>query len=184
MDPKLLGPLLFGALIVLMIFRRARRSFGRQPVNTARLSLRAAVLCVLGVLLASTIWRDVRLIEALAAGILGGAVLGLLGLRHTRFEATEQGRFYTPHTYIGVLVLALFVGRLVYRLAIGYAGSPGMHAALGGGGAPASPLAAYGRSPLTLALIGLPIGYYVLYNIGVLRKSRALAEQPPGTAGV
>ena len=127
-------------------------------------------------MLAAAIWREPLLVEALGAGILGGALLGLLGLRYTRFEATEQGRFYTPHTYIGVIVLALFVGRLVYRLAVQSAVGPGQFGAAG-----ANPLAIYEHNPLTLTIIGLPIGYYALYNLGVLRKSRALA-QSPGTA--
>lgn len=175
MDPKLLGPLLLVAVVLLLMYRRVRRSFGRQVVNTARLSLRAGVLCLLGVMLASVIWRQSLLVEALGAGILAGALLGLLGLRYTRFEATEQGRFYTPHTYIGVLVLALFVGRLVYRLAVQSILAPGHY------GPGANPLAIYEQNPLTLTIIGLPIGYYALYNFGVLRKSRTLA-QSPGTA--
>jgi hypothetical protein len=179
MDPKLLGPLLLGAVTLLLMYRRVRRSFGRQSVNTARLSIRATVLGLLGVLLATAVWRDYHLVTALALGIVAGAILALVGLRHTRFETTGQDRFYTPHTYIGVLVLALFVGRLVYRLAVNSTAAPALHGAAGG--AP-NPLAMYGHNPLTLTIIGLPIGYYVLYNLGVLRKSRALAEHPPGTA--
>jgi hypothetical protein len=181
MDPKYLGPLLLLAVVAFLMYRRVRRSFGRQTVNTARLSIRAAVLAALGVLLASVIWRDYQLVEALGAGILGGALLGLLGLRHTRFESTEQGRFYTPHTYIGVLVLALFVGRLVYRMAVRSAVAPALS---GAAGAAVNPLAIYEHNPLTLTIVGLPIGYYVLYNLGVLRKSRALAGQAPGTANL
>jgi len=182
MDPKMLGPLLLGAVVLLFIYLRVRRNFGRQTVNTARLTVRAVALCGLGALLASAIWRNAPLVQALGLGVLGGALLGLIGLRYTRFEATDQGRFYTPHTYIGVLVLALFVGRLIYRLALGSPGAQTMQAAAAGAG---NPLAIYERSPLTLTIIGLPIGYYVLYNLGVLRKSRALAAgEPPGTAGL
>lgn len=179
MDPKLLSPLLLGVVAILLLYRRVRRSFGRQSVSTARLTIRATVLGLLGVLLVSAIWRDYHLVEALALGLVAGAVLALIGLRHTRFETTGQGRFYTPHTYIGVLVLALFVGRLIYRLAVSSAAAPALQGAARG--AP-NPLAIYEHNPLTLTIIGLPIGYYVLYNLGVLRKSRALAEQPPGTA--
>jgi hypothetical protein len=45
-----------------------------------------------------------------------------------------------------------------------------------------NPLAVYEHSPLTLTIIGLPIGYYVRYNLGILRRSRTLAAEPPGTA--
>jgi uncharacterized membrane protein YiaA len=173
MNPKLLSPLLLGIVLLLLLYRRARRSFGRQPVNAGQLWLRAGVLGAVCAALASVIWRRPRLVEALVAGLLLGAILALLGLRHTRFEANEQGRFYTPHTYIGILVLALFVARLVYRVATASAGAAlSTHA-----GVPAAPFAVYEQSPLTLTAIGL-------YNLGILRKSRALAKQPPGTAGL
>jgi hypothetical protein len=34
-----------------------------------------------------------------------------------------------------------------------------------------NPWAAY-QNPLTLAIFGVVVGYYVFYNIGILRKSR------------
>lgn len=179
MNPRLITPLLLGVVFALLLYRRARRSFGRQPVNGARLSLRVGVLCALAALLISTVWRDTRLAEALAGGLVVGALLSQLGLRHTRFEASAEGRFYTPHTYIGVMVLALFLMRLIYRVATGHADLAALQAT--GSGAPA---AVYQQNPLTLALIGLPIGYYVLYNLGVMRRSRALAESTPGTANL
>jgi len=180
MNPRLLGPLLLGVVVVLLFYRRVRRSFGRQPVHTTRLSFRAAVLGLLGLLLASAVWHDYRLVAALTGGILAGALLAVMGLRYTRFETSGQGRFYTPHTYIGLLVLVLFVGRLIYRLAEMSAAAPAMQAAARAG----NPLATYEHNPLTLAIIGLPTGYFVLLTLGVVRKSRALAEQPPGTAGL
>jgi hypothetical protein len=177
MNPRLMTPLLLGVVIVLLLYRRARRSFGRQPINAARLSLRAGLLCAVGALVLSTIWRDTRLVQALAAGLAAGGLLARLGLAHTRFDASAEGRFYTPHSYIGVTVLVLFVARLVYRVASGHADLAALQATPGG-----SPVMTYQQNPVTLALLGVPIGYYVLYNLGVLRRSRALAGSPPGTA--
>lgn len=37
-----------------------------------------------------------------------------------------------------------------------------------------NPFAAYQKSPLTLAILGVVIGYYLLYYAGVLNRSRAL----------
>ncbi len=178
MNPHLLTPLLITALVLLGLYRRARRIFGRQAVVPGRLYTTAGVLGVLGVLLLSGLWRDSTLLVALLGGVLCGAVLAQIALRYTHFEATPQGRFYTPHAYIGLVVLALFVGRLLFRFltVYGSARAP-LQAPLQTRG---DPLAFYRHSPLTLAIFGLLIGYYVLYNLGVLSRTRSIAELPPG----
>lgn len=168
MDPRLIAPLLLGAVVLWGVYRRIRRSFGRQPVNAARLYLRAGVLGLIGVLLLAAVWRHAALLGALLGGGACGALLAILGLRHTRFEVTQQGRFYTPHSYIGALLLALFLGRLLLR----FAQLSGTHAAVPAA-VPRDPLAGYEQNPVTLVLIGLLIGYYVLYNLGVLSRSRS-----------
>jgi hypothetical protein len=43
-----------------------------------------------------------------------------------------------------------------------------------------NPLSAYQGSPLTLAIFGVLIGYYLVFYIGVLRKTRNLAPLPAG----
>ncbi|HUI59921.1 MAG TPA: hypothetical protein VLX90_06850, partial [Steroidobacteraceae bacterium] len=163
MDPKLLTSILIAALVVWGIYRRLRRTFGRQAVQAWRLWLRIGILTVLGVLFVTTsLARSTQALGALVAGIACGAALGYLGLRHTIFEVTPQGRFYTPHTYIGLVVTLLFLGRLLYRfIYLAYnAGMPG--------GANPDFFAAYQRSPLTLGIFGVLIGYYVLYYAGIL----------------
>jgi hypothetical protein len=42
-----------------------------------------------------------------------------------------------------------------------------------------NPFAAFQRSPLTLAIFALLIGYYVTYYAGILLRSGAQAEPPP-----
>ena len=37
-----------------------------------------------------------------------------------------------------------------------------------------NPFATYQKSPLTLAIFGVVVGYYLLYYTGVLNKSKAL----------
>ena len=49
-----------------------------------------------------------------------GALLGLVGLRLTRFETTDEGHFYTPNTHIGIVLSVLFVGRLLYHYIPGH----------------------------------------------------------------
>ena len=150
------------------IYRRARRSFGRQPVNIARLRLRIGVLAVVGALILAVSATNMNLLAALLGGIACGAVLATVGLRHTRFEATSEGRFYTPHTYIGLFVSALFIGRILFRYLTLYGHPQSMVQAS------PNPFDQYQRSPLTLAIFGVLVGYYILFNLGVLRRSRGI----------
>jgi len=95
-------------------------------------------------------------------------------LRHTQFEVTPQGKFYTPHTYIGIFISVLFLGRVAYRFLVLY---PGMHAAAQNN---ADTFAAFQKSPLTLAIFGVLVGYYIAYYVGVLIESGKLTL-PPAT---
>jgi cytochrome b561 len=134
------------------------------------------VLSFIGALIAFGATRDVNLLGALLAGIAGGAALAWFGLQHTKFERTEQGDFYTPHTYIGLAVSVLLIGRITYRFFIVY---PAMQAATH---VDQNPFAAFQRSPLTLAIFGVLIGYYVFYYAGVLRASKSLPALPATAA--
>jgi len=164
-DPKLLTTILLAALVVWGIARRVRRTFGRQTVQTARIGIRIGVLAVAGVMVVATT-RNTQALEAVIAGIACGGALGYLGLQHTRFEVTPEGRFYTPHTYIGLAVTALFLGRLVYRFVYLSYGTGSMVTANQG-------LAgAYQQNPVTLGIFGVLVGYYLLFYSGVLVRTR------------
>jgi hypothetical protein len=164
-DPKLVTTILVAALVVWGIARRVRRTFGRQPVQVARIGFRIGVLAIAGVLIVATT-RNTQAFEAVTAGIACGAALGYLGLQHTRFEVTPEGRFYTPHTYIGLAVTALFLGRLVYRF---------VYLSYGTGttvNANQNLAVAYQKNPVTLGIFGVLVGYYVLFYSGVLVRTR------------
>jgi hypothetical protein len=175
-DPKLITPILIGAVVVWGILRRVRRSFGRQPVHAARMVFRIGILTVVGGLIVATgVTHNPQALGALAIGAACGAGLGWLGLRHTRFEVTPEGRFYTPHTYIGVAVMLLFVGRLLYRLIYLY--GTGATA-----GADPNLAATYQRNPLTLGIFAVLIAYYVVFYVGVLISTRP-GGPPPASDG-
>lgn len=175
MDPRLVTPYLIAALVIWGVYRRMRRSFGRQRVRDARMWLRVGILAVVTALAAVSIARDIDVLGALVAGIAGGAVLGYFGLKYTKFEITADGRFYTPHSYFGLAVTALFLGRLVYRF-LGVYNGVVPPAAAGH-----SLAATYQRSPLTLAIFGALVGYYVLYYVGVLQRTKPPASIGQGT---
>src|ERR1700733_14665073 len=173
MDPKLITPILMVAVVAWAIYRRVRRTIGRQPLQPRRMQTRMAVLTLIGVITLAFSFRDIELAGALAAGAAAGAALGYFGWRHTKFETTPQGQFYTPHLFIGLAVTLLFLGRLAYRFIFLY---PGMQAAAK---VNESPFAAYQKSPLTLAIFGIVIGYYVAYYAGVIREAKRLAAIAP-----
>lgn len=176
MDPKLITPILIAALVVWAVVRRLRRTFGRQRVEPVRLMVRILILTLVGGLIgASVVTRGGEMLEAMAGGLACGAALAYVGLRHTRFEVTPEGRFYTPHTYIGLAVSLLFLGRLTYRFLSG--GADAMFAA----GSNAS--AVYQKSPLTVGIFAVLVGYYVLFYIGVLLKTRS-SEVPAASNAV
>ena len=174
MDPHLITPVLIAALVIWGIYRRMRGNFGRQTVQVGRMWFRIIVLAIVGGLILVSIMRDTPALGALLGGVVCGIALAYLGLRHTQFEVTPEGRFYTPHTYIGLLVTGLFVGRLVYRLLIQYSGAMAP--------APKTFADAYQRSPLTLAIFGVLIGYYIVFNLGVLQKTRGPALSAESSA--
>jgi hypothetical protein len=178
MDPRLFVPYLIAALIVWRLYRRMRRSFGRQRVRDGYMWFRIGLLTLVGAAVGVLVARDIDVLGALLGGIACGAVLGAFGIKYTKFEVTPQGRFYTPHTYIGLAVTGLFVGRLLYRFLEMYNGV--IPATTAGQGL----AAAYQRSPFTLAVFGALVGYYVLYYLGVLQRTRpqaSLAQQPAAT---
>jgi xanthine/uracil permease len=172
MDPRLVTPYLVAALIVWGLYRRMRRSFGRQRVTEGRMWVRIGILTVIAVMAAvgTAAAHDLEVLGGLVAGIACGAALGYVGLRHTKFEVTAEGRYYTPHTYMGLAVTALFVGRVIYRFLSVYDGTLPAGAAARGFGA-------YQANPFTLAALGVLVGYYVLYYLGVLQRTR-LASAP------
>ena len=171
MHSKLIVPIVVAALVGVRLYLRMRRSFGRQRVQPRRMTVRISIFAVLVALLALLTRGNAQAVAALLGGGACGAALGHLGLRHTRFESTAEGRFYTPHTYIGLTVTVLFLARLAYDFIVVYHG--------------ASPVAASGpaalprESPLTLAISGAFIAYYLMYYTGILRRSRQPAVADP-----
>jgi hypothetical protein len=172
MDLKLLTPFLISALVVWALYRRVRRNFGPQPVRVGRMQFRIGLLCVIGALLLFVSWRNMQLLGALIGGVACGVALGYVGLRHTKFEVTPQGNFYTPHTYIGLFVTALFIARILFRVLSLNTGAHPLPQS------DPNPFNAYQRSPLTLAIFGVLVGYYVFFMIGVLRNSKVRTIAP------
>ena len=178
MTPQATHALLTAAIIALIAWRlysRIRRTIGRQRFSRVRPWVTMVIFPLLLVLLAFGTRTQPLVQASLAAGVVAGIALGVLGLRLTRFEVTGEGMFYTPSAHLGVALSTLLVCRIAYRFVIvGLVGLPGVPAS--GAPPPASPT----LTPLTLLLIGTLAGYYCTYAIGLLRWSaRNLSAPPP-----
>jgi len=178
-------PFLFAALIVFALYRRLRRSFGRQLLRPARMILRIVLITVAGCALLPMALLSARYLWAEIAGAALGIGLGSWGAERTRFVTFGGRLHYVPHTYTGIAVSLLFVGRLAFRAVQVYTGVQAPHAADAGGAyvadapdpslafAPASMV----RSPLTVGIFFVLAGYYLWYYGSVLWKSKHLKAE-------
>jgi hypothetical protein len=163
-------PWVFAALVVLAMYRRFRRNFGRQLLRPVRMTVRVGILLLLALTLAPLALRGAEYVAAEALGASAGVALALWGASRTRFLRDGERLFYIPHTYTGLAVSALVLGRVVYRLIDLYP--------TGGVPLPGNPTpdtqAAMVKTPLTVGLFFVLIGYYVCYYGRVLWKSRRI----------
>jgi hypothetical protein len=165
-------------LVVFLIYRRLRRSFGRQPLRPARMSVRIVLLLVVGCLLLPAAFRSVAFMSAVLLGTVAGVSLAMWGVARTRFLRVSNQLYYLPHTYTGIAVSLLFLGRLVYRLVQVYGYTHAPHSAGADAANQAFAPASMLQSPLTVGLFFVLMGYYVCYYSMVLWKSkRVVAEE-------
>jgi hypothetical protein len=171
-------PYLTAILVVFLIYRRLRRSFGQQPLRPARMSVRIILLLVVGCLLVPAAFRSTAFMSAVLLGTVAGVSLAMWGVARTRFLRVSNQLYYVPHTYTGIAVSLLFLGRLVYRLAQVYGSTHAPHSAGADAANQAFAPTSMVQSPLTLGLFFVLMGYYVCYYSMVLWKSkRVVAEQ-------
>ena len=170
-DFSQIGPYLMAALVVFAVYRRLRRSFGRQALRPARLTFRIVVLTVLACAMLPLALASMQFLAAEFSGAALGLGLGVWGAQRTRFVMHDGQMHYVPHTYTGIAVSLLFVGRLAYRLVQIYVGGHAPH-----GADPSSALAGSSmlKSPLTVGILFVLVGYYVCYYGWLLWKSKRL----------
>ena len=166
MDYQQIGPVLVAALVVFIAYRRLRRTFGRQVLSPKRMTVRIVLLAVVGCAVLPVAFKSTAFLGAMLAGIAAGGALGYWGANHTRFENFRGALNYVPHTYTGIAVSLLFLGRLAYRLVELY-----------GHGRSTPPDGSPIRSPFTLGVLFVLVGYYVCYYGLVLWKSKHLKPE-------
>jgi hypothetical protein len=93
LDYSRIWPYAIAGLAVLLIYRRFRRSFGRQPMRPVRMWIRIALLMLLRCSLLPAAFESGQFLLAELAGALAGLALGFWGARHTRYATYEGGEW-------------------------------------------------------------------------------------------
>ncbi len=151
---------IFVGLFAWGTYRRVRRNIGRQKLRSVRITISIVIFSLISALFFSLSLTESALLLGISGGLLLGAALGFLGLRLTKFETTEAGHFYTPNTHIGIILSALFIGRMAYRYWVLDHPTTAMNH-------PPS-----FQSPLTFFIFGLTAGYYLVYYVGLFVHTR------------
>jgi hypothetical protein len=94
-----------------------------------------------------------------------GILLGLYGLRRTRFEDTDEGYYFTPDQRLGVLVGMVLVARIIYL---------GIEIYLNQGSNQPNPR--FSDSPVTMYCLGLTAGYFAAFSAGLMRWRQRLRK--------
>jgi hypothetical protein len=170
-DFSQIGPYLLAVLVVFAVYRRLRRSFGRQALRPTRLTVRIVLLALLACIMLPLGLTSVQFLAAESVGAALGLGLGVWGAQRTRFLMYDGQLHYVPHTYTGIAVSLLFVGRLAYRLVQVYMGGHVPHGADPSGAFAGTSMM---RSPLTVGILFVLVGYYVCYYGWLLWKSKRL----------
>ncbi len=162
----LLLPLLFVLLLPFSLVQRYRAGTARRlghswlaRLNVALLGFSAWLFLVVAA--ATNFWVPRTLLSS-AAGLVGGAILGLIGLRLTRWEPTAHGLHYTPNRPLVLLLTVAVAVRVIYGFWRGW--NTWQHS-----GGPGSWLVSSGAAG-SLAVGAVVLGYYLAYWTGVGRR--------------
>jgi hypothetical protein len=172
--PNYLPYLIVVPLVAWRMYSRVKRNIGRQTLGKWRPWVTLTLFPLITILISlSAVSQPMKLL-AMAGGMVAGAVLGVFGTKHTKFENTPAGIFYTPNAHIGIALSVIFLGRIAYRMFQAYSTN-------------VEPNPADLTTPLTLSIFGLLAGYYMTYAVGLIRykmgveRGTADGGHPPGS---
>jgi hypothetical protein len=168
--PNFLPLLIFIPLVAWRMYSRVKRNIGRQHLSKWRPWITLTLFPTIIILISLSAMSQPTRLLGMAGGIVAGALLGVFGTKHTKFENTPEGIFYTPNAHIGIALSVLFLSRVVYRMFQLYSMDSN---------AQPNP-ADFSSSPLTLSILGLLAGYYVTYAIGLIRYKMGVEREAAG----
>ncbi len=153
-------------LLMYRIYKRVHRLTVRQKSRVWRHWCAVTLFPLVLVALVLTLPMDQMVLAVLAGGVAVGAGLGFVALRRTGFDHVGSDYFYTPYAPIGLIVAMLFIARVLYRIyeviTLGAQHTPNL-----------------GHSPMTMSILGVMAGYYVVYGGGLLRWRKAEGAKEP-----
>jgi len=163
--------------VIFAVYRRLRRSFGRQLLRPRRMIVRIVLIAAVACALLPLGLRSTQFLWAELAGGALGIGLGVWGAQRTRFVMHDGRLHYVPHTYTGIAVSLLFLGRLAFRAVQASTDGPPLHGASAAQGGDTM-AASHGfalpavSTPLTVGIFFVLAGYYLCYYSRVLWKSK------------
>lgn len=158
MNITTLALLVLTPFLVWRVYSRLRSKMGRQRSIVTRHWTGLGVFTAMVLVPATELVARPMVMAWLVAGAAGGIAYGVWGLRLTRFEATDDGCYFTPNARLGILIAMLFTGRVLY---IGFE----IYANQGS----SVPVPRFTDSPLTMLVVGLTGGYFGTFSAGLLR---------------
>lgn len=159
---------LYIALIVLILFRRLKRSFGFQKFNETTLIVRMVIFGLITLVILSTSITYPMAFLYDGIGIIAGLILAYFGTKHAKFEKRENVLYFRTHGWIEITVIVLFLARFVYRIIL-------MKDTFQPGNETPQELQAHVQSiqdPFTSAVIFTFCTYYIGYFSFVLKEGK------------
>ena len=152
-------------LLMWRVYARLKRMMARQRSVMSRHWTGLAVFTAMVLVPGSELVGQLASLGWLAVGTVAGIGYAVWALRKTRYEATPEGYYFTPHARLGMLVAMLFVGRIIYV---------GLEIFVNQG--TANSLPRFTDSPITLICLGVFAGYFGAYSAGMLRWRYAMKK--------
>jgi hypothetical protein len=154
-------------LIGFIVYRRTKRTIGFQRLSRKRLMFRIIIFGILGLLILGFGFIHPISFVYDAIGLAGGIVLGIIAIRHTRFEKREEAWFYRTHLWVEITVLVLFLSRIAYRMLV-------IFTAAGSNNVNTADPSQFTKDPLTAGIFFVIVSYYVLFFGYLLREEGKL----------
>lgn len=104
-----------------------------------------------------------------AVGVLAGAAVAFLAIRTSTFTQVQDAWRYRPHPWIGIGLFVFFLARVAFDVIVHPMPAPTVHSATA-----SASFASLTADPVSAALLLVIVGYYLVYNIFLLRRARSL----------
>lgn len=142
--------------LVWRIYSRLRTAMARQRSIVSRHYTGLFVFAAMVLVPASELLSRPAMLGWLALGTAAGIGYGVWGLKHTRYEETEEGYYFTPPARLGILIAMLFTARVLY---VGFE----LYANQGSN----VPMPRFTDSMVSMLAVGLTGGYFGTISAGL-----------------